>query len=153
MRLSSVDFPHPEGPTTVRNSPSSTERLMESSARISFPRAWNSLLTLSTERRRATILEVDLSDRGADSIQSGFAVGVHIVSSWVIEVADITGLTDEDNGGGEFKRPLTPVLGDLFNFSVGRYCEESVPFVGNDPDSAAGIECQAVRPLQEGTLR
>src|SRR5213594_3210806 len=128
MRLSSVDFPHPEGPTTVRNSPSSTERLMESSARISFPRTWNSLLTFSTDSSGATILEIDLSDRGTDAIQGGFAVGVHIVSSGVIEVADITGLTDKDNGGGEFKRPLTPVLGDLFNFSVGRYCEEGVPF-------------------------
>ena len=35
MTLSSVDFPHPDGPTMLRNSPFSTEKEMSSKAVIS----------------------------------------------------------------------------------------------------------------------
>ena len=34
---SSVDFPHPDGPTSTMNSPSRTARLMSSTARKPFP--------------------------------------------------------------------------------------------------------------------
>ena len=45
--LSSVDFPQPDGPTRVTNSPRATSRLMPRTASTVLPSAWNTLPTFS----------------------------------------------------------------------------------------------------------
>jgi len=61
-----------------------------------------------------------LRDRRADAVEGGFAVRIHIVESWRIEIGNIGGVSDKDDSGRKFRRAVAVVFGDLLHLPIGR---------------------------------
>ena len=57
MICSSVDLPHPDGPSRIRNSPGATSRVMDSSALTRSPVRWMSQ-TLPTSRSATSTCDI-----------------------------------------------------------------------------------------------
>ena len=67
MQFSSVDFPHPLGPTMVRNSPSSMSRLKSSTASTRFPREKNSFCRVLDRKNWRHDTSLSTAGGGAES--------------------------------------------------------------------------------------
>src|SRR5207342_969431 len=68
----------------------------------------------------------DLSDGRADPIASGLAIGIHIVSSGVVEVGDVRRVADEYDGGRKLKGTCAAILGNLLHGPFGCDCHNRI---------------------------
>src|SRR6185503_19170880 len=97
-------------------------------------------------------LRCDLDDRRADAVESGLAVGVHIIATGGVVIADVRYVPNKNYGGGKFQRSFAAVFGDLLDFSIRRDRDDCISLICRDPKLATSVKVQSIRPLQQRIL-